>query len=113
MSVLVARGRLRFAAARDLTGLSEGNLASHLAALSKAGYVDQRNAIILKRPGKIIELTTRGRSAFWTYFQALEELVAGLRQLRTVPNAVAGPESSSDDSASKGGPAQGNASPAT
>jgi DNA-binding MarR family transcriptional regulator len=74
---------MRFTALRDATGLTSGNLASHLAALEKAGYVTQRDAIIRLRPGKLVAMTPTGREAFRAYVSALEALVAELnRSLR-------------------------------
>ncbi len=72
---------LRFSRLKDLTGLTAGNLATHLDALEKVAYVEQRDAIVNRRPGKLVRLTDQGRTAFHSYLQGLEALVAELRQV--------------------------------
>jgi len=71
--------RLRFTALREATGLTPGNLASHLAAMEKAGYVAQRDAIIRLRPGKLVALTDAGRAALAAYAAQLEALLDELK----------------------------------
>ncbi len=81
-SRLVAVERMRFAALRDATGLTPGNLAGHLEALERAGYVEQRDAILSLRRGRLVAMTPRGREAFDAYVRALEALVADLKAQR-------------------------------
>lgn len=85
---------VRFAKLRDLTGLTPGNLATHLDSLERGGYIQQRDAFIAKRPGKIIALTPQGREAFSRYVANLQRL---LQDLQTMPVTakVAGPTSTS------------------
>jgi DNA-binding MarR family transcriptional regulator len=88
-SRLVASERMRFAALRIATGLTPGNLATHLDALEKAGYVTQRDAIVARRRGRVIAMTEEGRAAWRAYVAALEALVAALRE-RPAPPPKAG-----------------------
>lgn len=85
---LVYHPALRFAALRDATQLTGGNLASHLAVLEKEGYVVQRDAIISLRPGKLVALTDRGREAFRRYVAALEALVSELKAAPATPGEL-------------------------
>ncbi|MBI2078246.1 MAG: transcriptional regulator [Euryarchaeota archaeon] len=78
-SRLVFHGSLRFARLREATGLTAGNLASHLDSLTRAGYVEQRDGFVLKRRGKIVTLTAQGRAAFDRYVSQLEGLVKELK----------------------------------
>lgn len=49
------------------TGLSAGNLSSHLSKLEQAGYVDVKKTFSGKRPQTIYRLTQLGRTEFERY----------------------------------------------
>ena len=49
------------------TGLSVGNLASHLARLEEAGYVVSTKTFIERKPHTVVRLTAQGRQAFERY----------------------------------------------
>jgi len=51
----------------DLTGLTRGNMSSHLARLEKAGYVEVDKTFVEKIPRTTYRLTAPGRKAFATY----------------------------------------------
>jgi DNA-binding transcriptional ArsR family regulator len=54
------------------TGLTKGNLSSHLAKLESAGYVELEKTYRGKLPLTICRLTAAGRHAFERYRQALK-----------------------------------------
>ena len=60
------------------TGLTKGNLSSHLGKLETAGYVDVKKEFVGKIPRTLLRLTDEGREAFETYrhsmMQVLEDL---------------------------------------
>jgi DNA-binding transcriptional ArsR family regulator len=60
------------------TGLTKGNLSSHLGKLEAAGYVDVKKEFVGKIPRTLLRLTGEGRDAFETYrhsmMQVLEDL---------------------------------------
>ncbi len=60
------------------TGLTKGNLSSHLSKLEKAGYVAIEKTFRGKIPLTIIRLTEEGRQAFDTYREQLRQIAAGL-----------------------------------
>ena len=49
------------------TGLTYGNLSSHMSKLEDAGYIEVEKEIKDKRPHTMLSLTKRGRSAFENY----------------------------------------------
>ncbi len=53
------------------TGLTRGNLSSHMAKLETAGYVDIKKEFVGKIPHTLLRLTGRGREAFETYRQSM------------------------------------------
>ena len=60
------------------TGLSAGNLSSHLAKLESAGYVEIRKEFAGKVPRTLVSLTPAGREAFRSYRQNLLQWLASL-----------------------------------
>jgi DNA-binding MarR family transcriptional regulator len=57
------------------TGLSKGNLSSHLSKLEEAGYVMIMKEFIDKKPHTLISLTEAGRTAFESYKERIKELL--------------------------------------
>lgn len=49
------------------TGLTDGNISSHMTRLENAGYVSVTKEFEGKRPRTVYELTTTGREAFDQY----------------------------------------------
>lgn len=60
------------------TGLTKGNLSSHLAKLELAGYVEIEKTYRGKVPLTLCRLTAAGRSAFDTYREKLRRVARGL-----------------------------------
>lgn len=61
-----------------LTGLTWGNLATHLGKLEEAGYVAISKEFVGKKPRSTISLTAQGRSAFKAYKQRLRQVLDDL-----------------------------------
>lgn len=57
------------------TGLTRGNLSSHLGKLEEAGYVDVRKEFIEKIPHTVLRLTDGGRDAFDTYRRNMKRVL--------------------------------------
>ena len=72
-----------------LTGLTWGNLSTHLTRLEEAGYVAIEKEFRGKKPHSMVRLTDRGRTAFQEYKARLQQVLDGLPDDR----AVEGPES--------------------
>ncbi len=75
LNALEEGAELEFTALRDLLGVSDGNLATHLRKLVEAGYVQERKTFVLRRPRTYLALTAQGRQAFAEHVQALRELL--------------------------------------
>jgi DNA-binding MarR family transcriptional regulator len=58
------------------TGLTAGNLSSHLSKLEGAGYVDIQKSFVGKKQHTKLSLTPTGRAAFETYRKQMKELLA-------------------------------------
>jgi DNA-binding MarR family transcriptional regulator len=57
----------------DQTGLTRGNLSSHMSKLEEAGYVRVSKTFVDKTPRTTYRLTERGRKAFDAYRKGLFE----------------------------------------
>lgn len=60
------------------TGLTWGNLASHLARLEEAGYVQIEKGYSGKKPHTMLYLTAKGREAFDSYRNRLTRILGNL-----------------------------------
>ena len=63
---------------KNQTGLSWGNLATHLKKLEEAGYIEIEKGYQGKKPQSIIKLTPEGRQAFKDYKQKLQQVLDDL-----------------------------------
>lgn len=57
------------------TGLTQGNLSSHMSKLEAAGYVEVRKQFVDKRPRTLLSLTPEGRSALEGYITSMKRLL--------------------------------------
>ena len=57
-----------------LTGLTWGNLATHIGKLEEAGYVEIEKTFVDKKPYSVINLTKSGRQAFKDYKSKMREV---------------------------------------
>lgn len=63
---------------KNQTGLSWGNLATHLGKLEDAGYISIQKGYQGKKPQSQIQLTKSGRSAFKEYKETIKQLLDDL-----------------------------------
>ena len=57
------------------TGLTWGNLSSHMSKLEEAGYIEVQKEIKDKRPHTMLTLTEKGRQAFDAYRQTMFQIL--------------------------------------
>jgi DNA-binding MarR family transcriptional regulator len=60
------------------TGLTRGNLSSHLSKLETAGYIDVKKEFVDKIPRTLLRLTGEGREAFQNYRQDMLQVLENL-----------------------------------
>jgi DNA-binding MarR family transcriptional regulator len=60
------------------TGLTWGNLSSHLSKLEEAGYVAIQKEFKGKKPHTMLHLTQEGRAAFREYRQSMKQVLDDL-----------------------------------
>ena len=75
MSVLVVNERYDFNSLKELLGVTDGNLASHLKGLEKEEYIVVNKSFLGRKPNTNYEATAKGKQAFKTHLDALEALI--------------------------------------
>ena len=75
MSVLMVNDWVDFNEMKSLLEVTDGNLASHSAALEKAGFIEIRKVFVGKKPKTSYRVTQSGRKAFEDHLAALEKLL--------------------------------------
>jgi DNA-binding MarR family transcriptional regulator len=57
------------------TGLTQGNLSSHIGKLEAAGYIDVKKEFLNKRPHTLLSITSKGISVFQQYKRYIKQLL--------------------------------------
>ncbi|MDP9457864.1 MAG: ArsR family transcriptional regulator [Actinobacteria bacterium] len=82
MTALSASAGTDFLFLQRLTGLTKGNLSSHLSKLEGAGLVRVKKRFVGKRPNTTVSLTEEGRAAIDEHWRRLEKLREVAREWR-------------------------------
>ena len=75
MSVLMVNDRVEFNELKEMLGLSDGNIASHISALEKLKYLEVHKEFRGKKPVTSYTVTALGRKSFEAHLSALETLI--------------------------------------
>jgi len=75
MSILMVNDSVDFLTLKEMLDASDGNIASHVAALEKAEYVLVEKKFIGKKTNTSYTITSTGRKAFNDHLNALEQLL--------------------------------------
>ena len=60
------------------TGLTFGNLSSHMSKLENAGYIEVGKKFVGKKPHTMLQITDSGRSALQNYQENMKQFLADL-----------------------------------
>ncbi|MFP4343936.1 MAG: transcriptional regulator [Anaerolineales bacterium] len=82
LTALSACNSADFLALQRLTGLTKGNLSTHLSRLEEAGLVEIEKQFIDKKPNTRVRLTQQGRAAIENHWQRLKNLHDSAQQWR-------------------------------
>lgn len=66
---------------RKQTGMTQGNLSSHLTKLEMAGYVQSEKLFKNKRPLTLFRISEQGKAAFRSYVQGMHLYFKDLLQM--------------------------------
>ena len=61
-----------------ITGLTFGNLSSHMTKLENAGYIVVIKEFVGKKPHTMLQLTKKGRKAFLDYQNSMQNILGSL-----------------------------------
>lgn len=75
MSALAVNDTLDFNSLKDYLEVTDGNLASHLKALEKEGFIEVKKTFIGRKPNTSYAVSKAGRRAFNDHLNALEKLI--------------------------------------
>ncbi len=75
MSALVVNESIDFSTLKELLGVTDGNLASHLKSLEKATYITIEKQFIGRKPNTKYSITKLGKLEFTKHINALEKLI--------------------------------------
>jgi DNA-binding transcriptional ArsR family regulator len=82
LTALSACERADFLFLQRITGLSKGNLSSHLSKLEEAGMVEIEKRFVEKKTQTLVRLSDQGRGAVESYWKEMEELRASAARWR-------------------------------
>lgn len=75
MSSLVVNDSLDFTALKEYLEVTDGNLASHIKALEKEGFLGVKKSFIDNKPNTRYSISMTGKKAFEAHLNALEKLI--------------------------------------
>jgi DNA-binding MarR family transcriptional regulator len=75
MSILMVKDWVNYNELKDTLGLTDGNLASHIASLEKMEYVEIQKQFVGKKPMTTYRVTNLGKMEFTKHIDALEALL--------------------------------------
>ena len=78
MTYLYVVDSLDFVYLKRVTGMSWGNLSTHLTKLEEGGYIAIRKSFQDKKPNTMIQLTEEGRQAFRQYKDDMQQALGNL-----------------------------------
>lgn len=78
MSVLLVNDKLSFNELKELIGVTDGNLASHLRTLEDNDYVKVHKGFIGRKTNTVYAVTKAGEKAFKAHLDALEKMIRSI-----------------------------------
>lgn len=75
MSVLMVNDWVDFTEMKSLLQVTDGNLASHSAALEKKEYIEVKKEFVGKKPRTSYKITEEGKKAFQNHLSFLEKMM--------------------------------------
>ena len=72
--------KLDFVWLRDVLGVTDGNLGSHLLKLEEAGYIEVEKTFVARKPRTLVAVTDKGRAAFQAHVKALKAIIGESEQ---------------------------------
>lgn len=75
MSVISVNRSASFNELKELMGVTDGNLASHMKKLEELKYITVHKSFFGRKPNTVYEITDEGKAAFEVHIKALEAIL--------------------------------------
>ena len=75
MSILLVNDWMDYSSIKEMLGLTDGNLASHIKTLEKAEFIEMKKEFVGRKPQTSYRATKAGKKAFNEHLDALEALI--------------------------------------
>lgn len=79
MSTLMVNDAINFNDLKQLIGVTDGNLASHIKALEEIGYLKVNKGFVGKKTNTTYTITKLGERSFQQHLAALEKIIKGMK----------------------------------
>jgi DNA-binding MarR family transcriptional regulator len=79
MSALVINDAINFNELKELIGVTDGNLASHLKTLEDKGYIKVQKGFLGRKTNTTYSITKSGSKSFKSHMDALEEMIRSVK----------------------------------
>lgn len=79
MSILMVEDQVSFNELKESLGLTDGNLASHIKALEKSGYITVIKSFVGRKPHTNYSASKIGITAFNKHIDALEKILKSMK----------------------------------
>jgi DNA-binding MarR family transcriptional regulator len=79
MSTLMVNDQINFNDLKQLIGVTDGNLASHIKALEETGYLKVNKGFVGKKTNTTYTITKLGEKSFQQHLAALEKIINGMK----------------------------------
>ena len=78
MSTLMVNNEINFNDLKQLIGVTDGNLASHIKSLEDSGYIKVNKGFIGRKTNTTYSVTKAGEKAFQQHLKALEKMIKSI-----------------------------------
>lgn len=75
MSALLVNESLDFNSLKEMLGVTDGNLASHLKSLENSKYIRYKKGFLNRKTNTVYSATAAGKNAFTKHIHAIENLL--------------------------------------
>ncbi|MCD6427860.1 MAG: transcriptional regulator [Caldisericaceae bacterium] len=82
LTAIATEEGIDFTSLKNRTGLTDGNLSSHLAKLEKENIVEIRKTFVKKRPKTQYFLTQEGKEKFISYLDEIERILNKIKEAK-------------------------------
>jgi len=79
MSILIVNEEVSFNDLKQMLGVTDGNLASHMVNLEENGYIKVHKGFIGRKTNTTYSITRAGEKSFKDHIEALENMIKGMK----------------------------------